>query len=141
MPRSGHAVRNFAAVTCVDGGVAKIGPRRIAAFTALWRAVTRSRRPGSPGVGERFSALPRMLGGALSGRYPAMSRGRVGLIVLALAYLVSPLDLVPEAFVPLLGLADDGVVALWLGGAFLAETERFLAWERGQHAVVDAPSA
>ncbi|MHA6618647.1 YkvA family protein [Pseudonocardia sp. DLS-67] len=92
-------------------------------------------------MGERFSALPRMLGGALSGRYPAMSRGRVGLIVLALAYLVSPLDLVPEAFVPLLGLADDGVVALWLGGAFLAETERFLAWEREQHAVVDAPRA
>jgi uncharacterized membrane protein YkvA (DUF1232 family) len=140
LPRTGHAVRNFTGVTCVDEGVAKIGPRRIAAFTALWRAVTKSRRSGSPGMGERFNALPRMLSGALTGRYPALSRGRLGLILLALAYLVSPVDLLPEAFIPLIGLADDGVVALWLGGAFLAETERFLAWERQQPAVVNAPS-
>lgn len=120
--------------------MAKIGPRRIAAFTALWRAVVQSRRPGAPGMGERARALPGMLGGALTGRYPALSRGRLGLIVLALAYLVSPIDLLPEAFLPLLGLADDGVVALWLGGAFLAETERYLEWEREQPAVVDAPS-
>jgi uncharacterized membrane protein YkvA (DUF1232 family) len=80
-----------------------------------------------------------MLRGAVSGRYPALSRGRLGLIALGLAYLVSPVDLLPEVVLPLLGFADDGVVALWLGGAFLAETERFLAWEREQPAVVDAP--
>jgi hypothetical protein len=33
------------------------------------------------------------------------------------------------------------VIALWLGGAFLAETERFLAWERQQPTIVDAPPA
>jgi uncharacterized membrane protein YkvA (DUF1232 family) len=118
----------------------KIGPRRVAAFTALWRAVAQSRRPGAPGVGERARALPRMLRDAVSGRYPELSRGRLGLIVLALAYLVSPVDLVPEAFLALLGLTDDAVVALWLGGAFLAETDRFLEWERRQPTVVDAPS-
>jgi uncharacterized membrane protein YkvA (DUF1232 family) len=90
-------------------------------------------------MGERLRALPRLLGGAVTGRYPALSRGRMGLILLALAYLVSPLDVVPEALIPLLGFADDGVIALWLGGAFLAETERFLAWEREQPAVVNAP--
>jgi uncharacterized membrane protein YkvA (DUF1232 family) len=63
------------------------------------------------------------------------------LIVLALAYLVSPVDLVPEAFLALLGLTDDALVALWLGGAFLAETDHFLAWEREQPTVVDAPPA
>ena len=82
-----------------------------------------------------------MLGGALTGRYPALSRARLGLIVLALAYLVSPIDLLPEAFLPLVGLADDGLIALWLGGAFLAETDRFLAWERQNPGVVDAPPA
>jgi uncharacterized membrane protein YkvA (DUF1232 family) len=45
---------------------------------------------------------------------------------------------VPEAFIPLLGLTDDGVVALWLAGAFLADTERFLDWERSRTGV-DAP--
>lgn len=81
---------------------------------------------------ERLRAVPRMLGGALSGRYPQMSRARLGMIVVALAYLVSPVDLVPEAFLALLGLTDDAVVALWLGGAFLSETDRFLDWERRQ---------
>ena len=119
--------------------MAKIGPQRVAAFSALWRALAQSRRPGAPGVGDRARALPRMVRGAISGRYPELSRGRIGLIVLALAYLVSPIDLVPEAFLALLGLTDDAVVALWLGGAFLAETDRFLDWERRQPTVVDAP--
>ncbi len=103
---------------------------RVAAFTALWRAISRGRRPGTPGPAERVRALPRMVGDALSGRYAALGRGRLALLGLALAYLVSPVDVVPEAVVPLLGLVDDGVVALWLGGAFLAETDRFLDWER-----------
>jgi uncharacterized membrane protein YkvA (DUF1232 family) len=119
----------------------KIGPRRVAAFHALWRAVSQSRRPGAPGMGDRLRALPRMLRDAVSGRYSELSRGRLGLIVLALAYLVSPVDLVPEAFLALLGLTDDAVVALWLGGVFLAETDRFLEWERHQPTVVDAPRA
>ena len=108
----------------------KFSPRRIAAFTALWRALTQARRPGAPGLGERARALPRMVGAAVSGRYPGLGKGRLALIVLALAYLVSPVDVVPEVLLAFLGLADDALVALWLGGAFLAETDRFLGWER-----------
>jgi uncharacterized membrane protein YkvA (DUF1232 family) len=119
----------------------KIGPQRIAAFRALWRAVMQARKPGAPGVGERMRALPRLVRAGVIGGYPQLSRGRLGLIVLALAYLVSPIDLVPEAFVALLGLGDDAIVALWLGGAFLAETERFLAWERERPTVIDQPPA
>jgi uncharacterized membrane protein YkvA (DUF1232 family) len=119
--------------------VATIGPRRIAAFHALWRAVSQSRRPGAPSTSDRIRALPRLLRSAVTGRYP-QSRGRLGLIVLALAYLVSPVDLVPEAFHTLLGLVDDAVVALWLGGALVAETDRFLEWESRKPDVVDAPS-
>jgi uncharacterized membrane protein YkvA (DUF1232 family) len=119
--------------------IMKVGPQRIAAFRALWRAVTQARRPGAPGLAERVRAMPRLLQAAVTGRYPQLSRGRLGLILLALAYLVSPIDLVPEAFVALLGLGDDAVVALWLGGAFLAETDRFLAWEREQYGVIEQP--
>ncbi|OZM77416.1 hypothetical protein CFP66_36345 [Pseudonocardia sp. MH-G8] len=89
-------------------------------------------------MGDRLRAIPRMARDALSGRYPELPRGRLGMLVLALAYLVSPVDLVPEAFLALLGLADDAVVALWLGGALLVETDRFLEWERRQPVVVDA---
>jgi len=44
---------------------------------------------------------------------------------------------VPEAVIPLLGLVDDGVVALWLAGAFLAETDNYLRWERSQPVIVE----
>jgi uncharacterized membrane protein YkvA (DUF1232 family) len=110
--------------------MAKYGPQRIAAFRALWKALTRARRPGAPGVGDRLRALPRMVGGAVTGRYPEFGRGRLALFVLAVAYLVSPVDFVPELFLPLVGFGDDVVVALWLGGAFLSETGRYLEWER-----------
>jgi uncharacterized membrane protein YkvA (DUF1232 family) len=106
-----------------------ISHSRFAAFRALWKAVALGRRPGAPSVGERVRALPRMFAGAATGRYPGLRRAQLGLLVLAVAYLVSPIDLVPEAFLPVIGLIDDGVVALWLGGAFLNETDRFLAWE------------
>ena len=116
-----------------------VRPGRLAAFVALWRAVTRAHRPGTPGLGERVRAVPRMVGDVVSGRYAALGRGRLAMLALALAYLVSPVDIVPEAVVPLLGLTDDGVVALWLAGAFLADTERFLDWERSRP-VAGAPA-
>jgi uncharacterized membrane protein YkvA (DUF1232 family) len=119
----------------MTGMTRAFGPRRIAAFTALWRAVSQGRKPGAPGLGDRLRALPRLVISAASGRYPELSRGRLALVVLALAYLVSPVDLVPELFLSLLGLGDDAVVALWLGGTFLVETERFLHWERSATAL------
>ena len=74
---------------------------------------------------------------AVSGRYAALGRGRLALVALGLAYLISPVDFVPEAVIPLLGLVDDGVVALWLAGAFLAETDNYLRWERSQPVIVE----
>lgn len=66
----------------------------------------------------------------MRGHYPGLSRLRLAGVVLALLYLLSPVDLLPELFLPLLGLGDDTIVALWLAGMFLDETERFLHWER-----------
>ena len=44
--------------------------------------------------------------------------------------MVSPVDLIPELILPLIGLADDTLVVAWIAGALLAESETFLAWER-----------
>jgi uncharacterized membrane protein YkvA (DUF1232 family) len=119
--------------------VATYRPARIAAFRALWRAIVQGNRPGSPGLGDRLRALPRMISAAVSGRYADLGRGRLAMLGLALAYLISPVDLVPEVLLGLLGLGDDAVVALWLGGALLVETDRYLGWERAQPRIVDAP--
>ena len=121
--------------------MARYGPARIAAFGALWRAVVAGGQPAAPDFGDQLRSLPRMIGAAVSGKYAELGRGRLALLALALAYLVSPVDVVPEALLGLLGLGDDAVVALWLGGALLVETDRFLAWERQQPTVVEAPPA
>lgn len=121
--------------------MASYRPGRLAAFRALWTALARGRAPGAPGLGDRLRALPRLLTGAVSGRYPHLGRGRVAVLAVAVLYLVSPVDLVPELFLSLLGLADDAVVALWLGGTFLAETDRYLEWERSLPVIVEQPPA
>jgi uncharacterized membrane protein YkvA (DUF1232 family) len=61
---------------------------------------------------------------------------RVAVMAGAAAYIISPIDLVPEAFLFVFGLADDAVMITWLAGAVLAETERFLEWEKQRDRVV-----
>jgi uncharacterized membrane protein YkvA (DUF1232 family) len=70
-----------------------------------------------------------MLLATLRGRYDGM--GRLLLILAGTAYIISPIDVVPELFFLVFGLADDAIVIGWIAGALLAETERFLAWEGG----------
>jgi uncharacterized membrane protein YkvA (DUF1232 family) len=105
--------------------MARLG--RKAAFAALWSAMRSSHR-GGPSLGRRVSAIPRMIGACLTGRYDG--RGRLAAMVLASLYIISPIDLVPEAFLLFFGLIDDAAVAVWLAGALLSETERYLEWER-----------
>jgi len=106
---------------------------RVAAFTALGRALTAGVR-GGPSLGRRLGALPRMIRATLRGAYDGGLR--LALMTAAVAYVASPVDLVPEAFFLLFGLADDALVVTWLAGTVLAETERFLAWEARRETVV-----
>lgn len=101
--------------------------RRTAAFTALWRALTTAHR-GGPGMADRLLSVPRLAWASLVGRYDGA--GRFLAMALATAYVVSPIDLVPELLLGPLGLIDDGLVVAWIAGSFLSETERFLQWER-----------
>jgi uncharacterized membrane protein YkvA (DUF1232 family) len=101
--------------------------RRTAAFTALWRSLTAGSRGGAP-LGKRLAAVPRMIRASARGQYDGGTR--LALMAAATAYVVSPIDFIPEGFLLILGLADDVVAATWLAGALLSETERFLEWER-----------
>jgi len=105
----------------------KVG--RATAFTALWRAVSSARRPGSPGLAARLRVIPRMLGWALTRRYPMLGLGRMAALLLAAVYVVSPIDLVPELVLPVIGVGDDAIVLAWLVGTLLAEAETFLEWD------------
>jgi uncharacterized membrane protein YkvA (DUF1232 family) len=101
-------------------------------------AFARAFKPGTPGVGRRLAALPRMIKASIKGEYDGL--GRLALMALAGLYVLSPIDLVPEAIFYVFGLIDDAFVVTWLTGAVLGETERFLEWEaangRGPRKVV-----
>lgn len=108
--------------------------RRLNAFRALWTAVRTGHQPGTPTIADRIRAMPRMTGAAVRGHYPGLGRGRLVLFAAALAYIVSPVDVMPEILLTVFGLGDDAVVALWLAGSFLDETQRYLDWERATNA-------
>ncbi|TQM58459.1 YkvA family protein [Humibacillus xanthopallidus] len=96
--------------------------------------VRASMRPGGPSVMERVHAVPRLVRATLDGTYAGTTVARLGLVAAAVAYVASPIDLLPEAFLPVVGAADDAVVIGWAIKAFIEETDRFVAWELGQGA-------
>lgn len=109
----------------------------------LWSTVRAGTRPGTPGIGDRVRALPTMVRDSVTGEYRGTGRSRLAVSAVGLLYLVSPLDVLPEAFLPLVGLLDDAVVAAWVAGSLLVATEDYVEW-RGRPAadvVADGTSA
>jgi uncharacterized membrane protein YkvA (DUF1232 family) len=107
--------------------------KRTAAFTALARALMSGSR-GGPSLGKRLAAVPRMMRATASGEYDGGKR--LLLLAAATAYVVSPIDLIPEGFFLIFGLIDDAAMVTWMAGAVLAETQRFLEWEKERARVV-----
>jgi uncharacterized membrane protein YkvA (DUF1232 family) len=104
--------------------------RRRMALAALLRVF----KPGTPGLGRRLRAFPRMIRATMRGEYDG--KGRLSMMAISALYMLSPIDLVPEAFFLAVGLIDDAAVATFLVGAILDETERFLEWERQRARVI-----
>ncbi|MEH0819016.1 MULTISPECIES: YkvA family protein [unclassified Micromonospora] len=107
--------------------------KRSAAFTALARALMAGAR-GGPSLGQRLAALPRMIKATTRGEYDGGLR--LAMMTAATAYVLSPVDVVPELFLTVFGLVDDAVMVTWLAGSVLAETERFLEWEARRGSVI-----
>jgi uncharacterized membrane protein YkvA (DUF1232 family) len=107
--------------------------RRRAAFSALFKAMTAGSR-GGPSLGKRLAAIPRMVKATTRGEYDGGMR--IAMIAAATAYVVSPIDVIPEAALLIFGLADDALMVAWLAGAVLDETGRFLEWEARRNAIV-----
>lgn len=100
-------------------------------LSKLANALRVATRAGGPSLGERLSSLPRLVRAVVRGEYAGSSTGRILLMVAALGWIVSPVDLLPEALLGVFGLVDDAMVASWLVTALIGETEGYLAWEKG----------
>ncbi len=104
--------------------------RQVAAAAAVGRAVRSGSQPGTPGLGERVRLLPAMMSDSLAGRFPGLSRARLVLMLLGVLYVLSPVDLVPESVMLLLGLTDDVLVAGWVVAAAIDAAGDYALWRR-----------
>lgn len=82
-------------------------------------------------AGEDMRTLLRLIRAYASGDYRDVSLESMGLVVAAVAYVVSPLDFIPD-FVPGIGGLDDLTVLGFALKAVRQELDEFLAWEAGQ---------
>ncbi|MGI5493009.1 YkvA family protein [Microtetraspora malaysiensis] len=96
---------------------------------ATWRAYREVAKPGSPGMGARLKAVPRMIRGTFKGNYPHLGKGQLAMFAVGLAYIVSPIDAIPDFLVGI-GVVDDFGVFIWLMSSLLAASGRYVEWER-----------
>jgi len=93
----------------------------------------RKRAQGVPGpVGnpvQRLKALPRLWKTWRGGKYPELPRSQVLMWAVALVYLVSPIDVLPE-FLPVIGVTDDAGVLVWLLSSLSVASGSYLRWEK-----------
>ncbi len=107
--------------------------RRAAAGAAhLARAVHEASGPGSPSLFARLRAVPRLIRAVRSGEYTGMSSMELAMLLAGVGYVVSPIDVVPEGLLLVLGLVDDVLVIGWLVTTLVRETDDFIAWEQGR---------
>jgi len=109
--------------------------RKAAAAAAAAAAM----QDGPTGFMARVGSIPRMVRDVLKGDYDGLGRGRLLLMLAAVLYIVSPVDLLPEAILTIPGLADDAAVAAWLVASLLGATSAYRLWENGQVSTADDP--
>jgi len=111
--------------------------RRKAAVTV---AAAAAMSEGPLSFGQRVASLPSLVRDTVSGRYDGLGRGRLAMMLAAVAYIVAPIDLVPEAFLTIPGLLDDAAVAAWLIATLMGATTAYREWgvgAPGQHVPAD----
>ncbi|MEQ8474924.1 YkvA family protein [Fulvivirga sp.] len=79
---------------------------------------------------DRIRVLIRMVKAYKRGEYRNIKLQNILLIVAALVYFVTPLDLIPD-FIPITGLVDDFTVIVWVYNKVQQEIDKFMEWENG----------
>jgi uncharacterized membrane protein YkvA (DUF1232 family) len=109
----------------------------IGALGVVRRRVVRRRKiaRGEPvpvgSVVDRAKALPRLLRDVRSGTYADLPKSRTFLWLLALVYLISPVDILPD-LLPIIGVTDDAGVVVWLLTSVSTAAGLYLRREREQ---------
>jgi len=75
-------------------------------------------------------AMLRLVRAFCTGKYKKISWESLILIIVAVAYFASPLDLIPD-FLPGIGYLDDAMIVRFVYRSVRTELERFMEWESG----------
>jgi len=81
---------------------------------------------------ENLKTVFRLLQAYFNKRYTTIPWGSIVLLIGALIYFVSPLDLMPD-WIPLAGFIDDAAVLVFVLKQINADLQRFLQWEAEQN--------
>jgi uncharacterized membrane protein YkvA (DUF1232 family) len=79
----------------------------------------------------KIKSLYRMVKMGWNGEYTGIPKARLVMGGLALAYLVSPVDIIPDAL-PFIGFIDEAALLIWLVKQANDEVVKFEQWEQ-QH--------
>lgn len=77
---------------------------------------------------DRVKVIIRMVKAYRSGEYRDIQWQSILLMVAALVYFVTPIDLIPD-FIPITGLVDDFSVVVWVYSTLKEEIDKFILWE------------
>lgn len=78
---------------------------------------------------EKIYVMIRMVKAQISGEYREFPWRTLAMIVGALIYFVTPLDMIPDV-IPVLGLTDDISIVYWIYKSVQEDIEQFEEWER-----------
>ena len=75
-----------------------------------------------------LQAMIRLIRAYATGDYRDITWQSLVIVVLAIVYFVSPIDVIPD-FVPFIGFLDDALVISWAVQQVKDELDAFMAWE------------
>ncbi|MEP2026091.1 MAG: YkvA family protein [Reichenbachiella sp.] len=78
---------------------------------------------------DKVYVMIRMVKAQIAGDYREFPWRTLAMMVGALIYFVTPLDLIPDV-IPILGLTDDISIVYWIYKSVQEDIEKFEAWER-----------
>ena len=107
-----------------------VDPRRLRELSEKALRSSAFRSDSFASVLDDFRALIRLVVAYARGLYRQIPVDKLVVVVAGLLYVVSPLDLIPDAL-PIAGFLDDAAVIGWVIKAVREELDAFREWESG----------